>query len=328
MASSRLLPDAFTEKTYRAAAGDYAEGEANNWVADRCESADFPTASSGEVLTIYNDQAFYDDDLQASGSWTQDNNYFPVVRGQDPASKPEFRQTWNDTSNHYTWFIEEGMRIYDVKGRAANSNAAAGVTAPFCMFPASGEKGVFVGCISTGDSTGDAADNAYGFFIQPTGTSILVNNAVGVGTYTGASSIGFFVWQIGAGNSMYNNTCAVDDVAACFYALTGATTSKNNVAQDATGSPTYDFYEDPTFGGTFNQTTDASSQSLDIGADGYTLNTADGNGTDLSGDGTYPFDDDINGVTRTTWDRGADFAAAASSGTSIYSGDFGLKLIL
>jgi hypothetical protein len=126
-----------------------------------------------------------------------------------------------------------------------------------------------------------------------TADSVLYNNTVFL------DSVG------GAGTSLGLNSTAGDEVVAINNIGDGATTCFNNV--DGTGT-NYNASSDATATGaqsrtsqTFTYVTAGSDYHLaagDTGAKTY--------GTDLSGDGTYPFSDDFDGDTRSAWDIGAD----------------------
>jgi hypothetical protein len=108
----------------------------------------------------------------------------------------------------------------------------------------------------------------------------------------------------------YNLTATDNNVAGISCSTAGVATvvtvinAKNCIAQ---GNAT-NFYTYGPGTETINQTTNVTA-NVTFEADGYHItNDADavGAGTDLSADGTFAFDDDIDGETRDDWDIGAD----------------------
>lgn len=154
--------------------------------------------------------------------------------------------------------------------------------------------------------------------IQDRGTdNVIVNTIV-----YGSEGIGIWKAENGGALYIYNCTSVANGTYGIFAGANRTTTVKNCYCG---GNTTADYLEDTnaTLAVTTCYSADGSestptaaysisagayfinitggSEDLDIGAS----STLRGNGTNLSGDGTYAFNDDVIGTTRSAWDVGA-----------------------
>lgn len=172
---------------------------------------------------------------------------------------------------------------------------------------------VFERCIARATGTLGTPDYSAGFWMnQPTSTKAI--NCVAYGFDSTSTTSGGFYNDRGI---TYN--CTAYDCARGFYGGNVSAIAKNCLAQSCTDG----------FAGSWDTTTSTTNCS-DIASDApgtspvtgtaTFVDAANGDfhlasgdtvaknaGTDLSGDGTYPFSNDIDGATRIgTWDIGAD----------------------
>jgi hypothetical protein len=163
---------------------------------------------------------------------------------------------------------------------------------------------------------------------------VIVNNFVITNTSSTSSASSFFRFSYGAPNvALYNNTFVAENAAAALYFSSDAaydanTVWYNNLFENCKDS--YNSYEPGTadynvfdaavdLGGANDQ--QSQTFTFEDAANGdYHLDSTDtgamGNGTDLSSDGTYAFDDDVDGDTRSDWDCGADEYVSGGGATN------------
>jgi hypothetical protein len=281
--------------TYGSPSRDYDEGELSIWEAFTDNNLTAGGISQSEVLEVYDDQASFDDADALDGA-TCDADYFRIIRpaaGQGHDGTPNNGVHFvNTADSSLMWIGEEYSQIQDIIGTITINSGSGRLT-----FGASGDNSACVGCIAI-DGANAGAGVIYGFLTHIASNPIfyincLSHNNDGNGFHVGANAWGY----------MYNCT-ATDNGAYGFYRDTGNLFAKNC---DANGNGTADF------GGSPTKTTcnDGGSPTyVNSAGDDFHIASGDtvlrGNGTDLSGDANYPFDDDIDGDTRSAWDIGFD----------------------
>jgi len=279
MASSRRLPASYNVKTYGNATRDYTV--LATWEA--ATDNNLVTAAKGEVLECYDDSAQFVDQISLSGAITN-SSYFRVV-------KPAIGEGHDGTPNNGVNFIadinipftvsESYSSFQDLIGRPKAGWAVS--------FVGKGDYSNIVGCISVGGLiTHDISGTMRSFAIN----CLVLDSNNGFSLNPNQTGIAFF----------YNCT-AVD----CNYSFNGAEAG-TSIAKNCISCDNYADFE-----GTWTKTTCYEGDATvfkDQANDDYHLAEADttcrGNGTDLSSDAYYAFDDDIDGETRSAWDIGAD----------------------
>ena len=314
MASSRQLPVSYNESTYNSAGGaDYTS--LATWEA--ATDNDLVTATNGEVLTC---AAGVHNDTVALDGATTNANYFRVIRAASgqrgtKTSGVRFEVSGSYGSGLIILAVAEAYgQIQDVACKGVNTSSGNYTI----MVHIKGAENKVVGVTVYDSSANNGTCN--GILTNPTGTATIttyiINCFADNADTTTSATCGGIRCSSGSGRNLttylYNNTAR--NCKSGFYLFeSGVTTvySKNNIVQDNTTNITI------TGGVTHVQTTNATS-GVTFDADGYHLDSTDtgarGNGTDLSADLIFAFDDDIDGDTRSAWDIGCDeFTAAVSS---------------
>jgi hypothetical protein len=200
---------------------------------------------------------------------------------------------WAQTENYFS--------VYDIAVKVTSSTAGVTVGGIVVGYGATSNRVVGCTVYDTGNTSSETA--SYGIYLDESGTNNVVANCFVTNVKNSTInpiSKGITGAQFNTKSYYaYNNT-----VTNCNIGIQGATTGtfyvKNSIAQGNSTNIT---------GTSINQTTNATS-GVTFAADGYHLDSTDtgaiGDGTDLSGDGTFAFDDDIDGDTRDDWDIGAD----------------------
>ena len=301
------------------------EGELSIWEA----ATDVDLTEGGndtiQVLEVYKEGAaggLWDDYDELDGA-TTDATHFRLIRpasGEghsgipvDDGSMAGFRTT---TFRFYVLRVaEDNSKIQDIVG--SNNNESADVQYVFTLI---GNNSALIGCIVF-DSANAGASVTRGVRTNPASgennfvINCLVHNTDDSGYYFHAGAVD--------GNTYCYNSIAQGCGDYGFRGGNGAHTIKNCLSDSNT---------DTEYNGTFIATTCGSSDvssptvalrnqtySYEAGVNNFHLASgSDGvdDGTDLSGDGSFPFDDDINdgvmgagkaGETRSgTWDIGFD----------------------
>jgi hypothetical protein len=322
MTSSRQLPSSYNENTYGDETRDYTS--LATWESDT--DNDLVTATEGEVLTCYDDDAPYEDNINMGGA-TTNSSYFRVIRaadGQrgDSTTGVRFEKTGvaADTSI-FRISTEDYTRCHDIAAKVSTT----GVKDAFCFEARNSPNARFVGCYAYDSSVNNSSAFIYGFRFLRNGTSnagycinCVADNIQQHKTtyYGGAFGIETNTFFSNYTVTAYFYNCTAIDCDHSFRINTickdGTFTgyAKNCISQNADVS---DFSirqltEGPT--ASWDKTTCVEDDSVVFNADGYHLASADtsarGEGTDLSADGTFAFDDDIDGDSRIEWDIGAD----------------------
>ena len=306
-ASSRVLPASYTEYTYDSAGGGEDYTSLATWEAD----TDIDVTTTGQVLTC--SSGIHADTVALAGA-TTDADGFRVIRAASgargtPTSGVRF--VISNAASSAVFAIEEhNAKIYDVAAKRV-STASGGYAYGFNATSVSGV--VFAGCTAYDCTNTTGTSQGVGFVFSNCSGGIIVNCfATGSrGAHTGTCGFRGYSSSVAQTYYFYNLTATDNNVAGISCYTSGVATTvavinaKNCIAQgNATNFYTYGAGTE-----TINQTTNVTA-NVTFEADGYHItNDADavGAGTDLSADGTFAFDDDIDGETRVgSWDIGAD----------------------
>jgi uncharacterized protein YqgV (UPF0045/DUF77 family) len=268
---------------------------------------DLVTAAQSEILECYDDAASFNDYCPLLGATTS-TSYARCVR---PASGQGHDGTSNNGFNIANTTNAVVFSLYENYSYVCDMVAKSTITATInrSVFQNTSNGGAFVGCIAY-DSvlTADTAAMA-GFWSSPDGGVSAVNGfidclAKNISTTGTGIGCGFSGDDDGVTN--YYNCTAVNNKTYGFQQTSGTVNAKNCCAS---GNTTADW------NGTITKTTctaeGATPTYVNAAGDDFHLAASDtvcrGNGTDLSADATYPFDDDIDKQTRSgTWDIGFD----------------------
>lgn len=297
-ASSRILPTSYNESTYGNATRDYTS--LATWEADT--DTNLVTAADGEVLTCYDDNAPYNDAVTLEGATTS-SDYFRVLRAAEgqrgtPTSGVRFAVTVQvciDCQENYCSF-------HDIAAKAVKYVSAQTTTGFRTNLGAQNVR--YIGCCGYESYNSHAAGNSAGFFISNFGAgngSAYLINCVAIDTNVSPLGYGFVQYHNAFGSvSMTLYNCSAINTDRGISNVVGTGIAKNCIVQNSSILA----FENIT------QTTCVTS-GVTFDADGYHLDSADtgaiDQGTDLSGDGTFAFDDDIDGDTRSgDWDIGCD----------------------
>lgn len=182
----------------------------------------------------------------------------------------------------------------------------------------------FLRCVFSGDSDTSGSNIHYGI-VHLNQSNVYCINCFGVNMSTAqTTSPPFYVNVASANLFCYNCTAIGAGAGRGFWCASGTMTGKNCLADNNTT----DFVNSGTFTGNNNASGDGTalgtsprtSQTFTF-ASGTDFHLASGDtgaldyGADLSGDGSFPFSDDFDGVTRSgTWDIGADEYVAGGGG--------------
>jgi hypothetical protein len=303
MASSRRLPASYNTSTYGGAGlgRDYTSLSA--WEADT--DIDLVTATNGEVLECYDDEDF--EDYVTLGDATTDADYFRVI-------KPVDGEGHDGTPNNGVNFTESIITVFRIRESYSQIHDIIGIrtgtdVGSIYAFQASAGSSssniAFIGCI--GKATNDGLGEAYAFRLENYDSNIsLVINCLAYDCKT----YGFdAILTLAHPGTVYAYNCVSINAGSQGFRCADATVTficKNCISVDS-GSDDYH----QTTNTTCLDTTDDIT-FVNAGIDDYHLDssTTDGidDGTDLSSDGSYAFDDDIDGDSRRvgSWSIGFD----------------------
>jgi hypothetical protein len=318
MASSRRLPTSYNEKTYGSAGGrDYTA--LATWEADT--DTDLVTATKGEVLTCYADSATYSDSNVDIAGATTNSSYFRVIRaasGKRGTRTSGVRFEYSSASPSFIFILNENYsRAHDIGVKVTYTGNNKTTGSQGILLNAS--PSICIGC-TVYDVTSDGLNGIMAGISAVGGTSYIINcyvyNTTGGGSWGGYSG-GIRINGKGVKSYAYNCTvtnCGNNGFRADNSGGGGIAKnciSVNNGTNFKTGEGT----------DAWTQTTCATS-GVTFAADGYHLASNDTGainaGTDLSADGTFAFDDDIDGETRDDWDIGCDEYVAAATAKPYY----------
>jgi len=291
MESSRKLPDAYNVKTY-GPGRDYTSLAA--WESDT--DIDLVAAGKGEVLEV--DAGEYDDSVTLSGA-TSSSAYFRVLRAAPGAENFARKTAGARFSSAVSTILvnveEDNARIHDLGFSLGNRNDTL-----WCFgIRLYGDNTFGVGCFYY-DGHNAGTGSIQGFYLKNDGgVSHLVNCVVE------NADRGIYVDDIDAGNNGYAYNCTCVDCLIGCYVYRGTLEAKNVLIQRSTQQ---DYVIGST--GVLSQTTCEIGSAVLFGQDGIRLSPQDtvarDQGTDLSTDPVYPFEDDMRGRVRIRlWDIGA-----------------------
>jgi len=300
-ATSRRTATNENVSTYGNNTRDYdgANQELTDW--EQATDINLVTATQSEVLECYADVAEFTDGVTLAEA-TTNGSYFRIIR---PASGEGHNGTpttgvrfYSTVSGSHFSMGEDNSHFQDIVSRHVYSNASN--KANFRKYNTTGTS-YCIGCIAW-DSNNTGASYTSGFDTTIAGTFIVVNC---LATYIGLGNTanGFRCATANATLIAYN--CTSDSTGGYnFYQYNGTFTAKNCCSSNGVTDD---------WGGTIGKTTctdEGVTMTYDNAA-GDDFHTSDSDvvdqGTDLSADGTFAFDDDIDGTTRAgTWDIGFD----------------------
>lgn len=257
------------------------------------------TATTSEILECYDDAASFDDYMTMSGA-TCNASYRRIVRpaaGQGHDGTPNNGFTISSTTDAPLIRVDENYsQVQDIIASLTINSANNRL-----VFGGTGNHVGFIGCIAY-DSDNTGSGTVSGFWVWGTANFIYIVNCLA----HNIENIGCYV-QGGCGGIFY--CCTVTDCNIGFdeAVTTGVAVAKNCVPS---GNGT-------NWNGSWSRVacvTDGSVPSyVDSANDDFHILSSDtvcrGFGTNLSADGTYSFDDDIDFDSRpfgVSWDIGFD----------------------
>ncbi len=295
MATSRRVATSENIQTYDSGGGkDFTS--LSTW--EQATDIDMVAATQSEVLECFASQDHDDRVTIASGVGDTDASFFRIIRPATSArhtGKPSTGVRFISTANISVFSSNEDFfQLQDVSIKFTTDDA----NNRFGFELSTGGTNTVVG-VMVFDGTNAGAGAATGFFLNEAGSK-----AINCLSHNNAG-LGFLSFNNG---TIYYNCNAIENGQQGFRGG-GTSPAKNCISEGNTGA---DFLN-------VTQTTCTTSTPtyVDGANDDFHLASADtvgiDNGTDLSGDGTFAFDDDIDFETITgTWDIGFDeFVAAA-----------------
>lgn len=319
MGTSRILPVAYNESTYGTAGAGRDYTSLQTWEVDT--DNDLVTAAKGEVLTCYADASPYADIVTVSGATTNES-YFRVIRaaaGQRGTPTTGVRFEKLNVADNTTIVVsaENYSSFYDIAAKVTCTASSSKEVSGFTVFPAAGSVIRFVGCTAYGMSSTGTSGHAHGFYIANNAYTAYIINCV-------AKDIAG-----SAGNTLYTAgiLCTISGVAGTIniyvYNTTINTSNKYGISAVSGVVNGYvnvyaknTIYQNCTLGNNFGirttlTPTTCAASGVTFADDGYHLAFNDsgaiGRGTNLSGDASFAFDDDIDEETRGgSWDIGCD----------------------
>lgn len=326
MASSRRTGTNESVNTYGDATRNYTV--LATWEADT--DINLVTGTISYVLECYDDAASFNDYVTIAGATTS-SSYFRIIRpaaGQGHDGTPNNGVYFNSTSAQHIFLINEAnSQVQDIIATLSVNSATSFV----CFGSSATGGGVFVGCIAF-DSTNIGTGVARGFGIGNVANVKFINCFA-----HNNSSHGFLTSAgVAGGNTFYYNCISTNNGGNGFlFQSTANTYSLKNClsignlltafVNSSTGTMDVDYCASDDlsaddWGGTGNITSASVTFANSAGNDFHLASTDTDvidDGTDLSADATYPFDDDIDKTTRTgSWDIGFDEYVAAGGWVS------------
>lgn len=324
MASARRVGTNESISTYGGAGMGRDYTLLSTWEA--ATDTDLVTGEVSPVLHCYDDEVF-DDNIVLSGATTS-NIYFRIIRpapGNFHDGTKNKGVRFSNTSQPIAFILgESNSQIQDLV-ITSNLDGAGASVAGGAWLGGSGSLGAFVGCIihscentgaggdfcifanSTPSTSGFVIDcliadavNNDGIFINDGGFTLIVYNT----TFVGNARYGL---AQNSGTILAKNCLSSGNVTADFQGSFSGS-SVNNASSDATAP------------GTSSRTMQTFT-FIDAGSDDYHLAPSDtgalGFGVDLSSDGNYAFNDDIDRETIITWSIGFNSVIQALSQSSV-----------
>jgi len=317
MATSRKVATNENVQTY--GAGGFGRDFTSLETWEGATDLNLVSAAQSEVIEVFDDAASFDDQCVPRGA-TTNSSYFRIIRpagtpgeaswqGHDGTPNNGFNiintstaltfmfridedycqiqdlilaYNLSDADDYMNAIIDDGCTEAALVGIIADvsSNGGAGVIRGFQVQPDAGEVAYIIDCACLG------VDD-FAFQIDDKDGDGFVYNC------TARNSVNGFEWAGGSGSGTFKN-CLADNNTTDFNGGGG----NNNASSDATAVGT---------GPRINQTfTFINAAGGDLHLDGADTGALDF-GADLSADGDYAFDDDIDFDTRSgSWDIGFD----------------------
>ena len=321
MATARRLPSSYNTSTYGDATRDYTSLSA--WESDT--DTDLVTATAGEVLDVYNDSE-YTDDVVLEGATTS-SDYFRVIRavsGSEHKGDKRRGITIGTSTEDYVFALrEQYSSLYDLKILLGASILYGGVYAR-----QDNGYNILAGLfIFQEDEYPNIGINIDPFSCD--GDIYVINCVIAGFTY---STGGYGIYYDGTNGDDQKAIVYNTVIADCRYGMYAENDSgclaKNVVVEARSQATNYNWT------GNWTQTTCTDDDGVNFElfqpvADSefddelYPLahhadTVANGQGTDLSADAEFAFDDDVRLNTISTWSIGPGVAPSptTTSGTS------------
>lgn len=296
MASSRRTATNENISTYDSAGGkDYSN--LLLWEADT--DIDLVSATQSEVVECY--KGAHSNPMSFAGA-TTNSSYFRILRpasGEGHSGIPKSDGScveFHSTGNVFIIFEQYSM-VQDVVLKSTSS--ASGNR--HCL--ALNMPNTYAIGVLAYDSSNSGSGKMLGISSIPgAAANAYIINCL-------AHNIGDYgIWCDNNGVTYLYNTTSVLNGVYGVRVESGSTCNAKNVA--SSGNSTNDYSNAGTLNQTTNTSEGASPTYVASGSDNFHLADGDtvcrGNGTDLSADGNFAFDDDIDGETRSFWDIGFD----------------------
>jgi len=299
MATARKTGGNEQVTTYDSAGGkDYAD--MGVWEGDT--DTDHVTDSETDVLECYSGTHL--DNVLMGGS-NNDVNYFRIIKPAGTLGEDDWQGFYgvpkSDGSCVYVYRVDESLVMGTDEAYSQIQDIYCELTVPATNFQNIMEIGepnaAIVGCAVSAAAV-STASQLRGYSCDTGGANGFIIDCLAFDISDGSGG-GRAVFINDNNLCIYNYTENNCDVA--IYVKAGTTTSKNCVLDDTI---TVDG------GAVHNQTTNTTGTPTYKNAAGenymlaYNDATAKGGGTDLSGDGSYAFDDDVCGQVRSDWSIG------------------------
>ncbi|MFZ2991628.1 MAG: hypothetical protein WA087_02090, partial [Candidatus Saccharimonadales bacterium] len=320
MPSSRRLPISYNEHTYDSAGGrDYTS--LVTWESDH--DVNCVTNAKGEVLTCYS--GIHNDSVAISGA-TTNTSYFRVIRaatGQrgTPTSGVRFENLNVTAHSPGIYLAEDFSSAYDLASRATSTLGDGIHCCGFMCHQTTGNR--IVGCTAYNINSSGTNGYGFGFYMNwSAGKISYIVNCVAV-SVTGTSNVscGFFanVSEVGTSTAnLYNCTAVSCKNGLYAYTIAGGNVIVVNAKNCIFQSNTTNVNSSGLGTEIINPITNVTS-GVTFDTDGYHLKqgvigSAVAQGTNLSADPNFAFDDDIDGETITrAWAVGCDWYAPITS---------------
>lgn len=316
MASSRLTGTNENVSTGGDVSRDYnlTAGEMTTWEGDT--DRELASENVSEVLEIYDDAEFDFNDIQLNGA-ISDASYFRIIR---PTSGAEHKGIMDDgiiikptAMTTYLFYINEShTSVQDITVKTGS--LPTGATC-YALYLSPFDDTSFAGCIVDGEEQESVTGTRVGFYLKgstaaapPVAINCLAINLSSTGICAGfrsSSSAANNEHEI-ISSGAHNCDVGLERASAITQRIINCDFSGNtdDVNGDFSGS-NWTTNNPATYNGVAGSPTFVAS-----GSDNYHLADADtvlrGNGTDMSGDGVFAFDDDVDFDTRLPWDIGFD----------------------
>ncbi len=290
MASSRRTGTNEQITTYDSAGGkDYSAF--STW--ETATDTDHVTDTETDVLECY--KGHHTDRVVMGGS-TNDATYFRIVRVASGEGHSGIPLTDGSIVSFDTGGSKLGMYVNETYSQVQDLVCTYSVNSAdtyAAIFLPNKTEIKAIACLVF-DCANAGAGDAYGITAQ--GDPIYIINCLVHNVTNRAFRF------TGSGRTGYMYNCTEDSCGTGISIASGYTVNGKNII----------YPDGKDVSGTFNETTNTTSTPtyVDSANDDFHLDSSDtvakGNGTDLSGDGSFAFDDDIDGDTMSDWPIGFD----------------------